>query len=364
MGKTVLFTTNYGRLELALYLAQNNSPMTLVIPDNHDLFKYYQAINEKVFHNTINLIYVDTYHSKSAKAGLINKILNIVPNIIRKRRHLKEIYNKYLAELEGYEVFFYSRSFCGPLLYLLKKLSKRNTLVYIDTSTPDWNPMLKYTPTNIIHLVSLIIGKLTYGRDISLGKLPHVKGFLYIPDRFIRKQVDRVISREEINEMTKDFDLSRFRVFDAANHSVIYFDQPVVETGWVTDQDTYRRELTQIFDILSKHFPEKEIARKYRPNFPSDKTLIKVGDVLPDFIPAEFLYNDNVKMYLVVGSTSVAKLEKGLAVSVLNLVTFDSDKLKEHVRKGLIELSHSEILFPQSLDEFEQILIDLTEKGK
>jgi len=362
MGKTVLFTTNYGGIEKALYLARNNCPITLVIPYNHDLFKFYQAINEKVFHNTINLIYVEPYQSRSAKASWINKILHIVPNIIRERRHLKKIFDKYFAELEECEVFFSSRSSCGPLLYLLKKLIKRNTLVYIDTSTPHWNPMRQYTPTNIIHLVRLIRGKLTYGRDIALGKLPHTKGFLYMPYKFIQKQVDRVISREEINEMTKGFDLSQFRIFDAGNYSVIYFDQALVEGGYVTDGDTYRRKLTQIFDILSKYFPEKEIARKYRPNYRGDKTLIRIGDVLPDFIPAEFLYNENVKMYLVVGSTSVAKLEKGLAVSVMDLVSFKSDKIKEHFKKVLMQLSRSEILFPKTLDEFERILIDLKEK--
>jgi len=62
---------------------------------------------------------------------------------------------------------------------------------------------------------------------------------------------------------------------------------------------------------LSKYFPENEIARKYHPHSPGDKTMIKTGDVLPDFIPAEFLYNDNVKIYLSLFSGSIANVENG-----------------------------------------------------
>ena len=362
MSETIIVCESYGTIERTLYLAAHNCPVTIVIPRNHDLFRFFQAINERVFHNTVNLVYLAPVHPQRATARGIKKVFHVLVGIIKERRYLKEIFDKYFAELEGCEIFFSSRSFSGYLFYLLKKLAKRNKLVHINTSTPHFNPMSQYTPTSIVDLVSLIIGKLTYGHDITLGKLSHTKGFLYMPDRFLEKEVDRVIERAEMGEMMKGFDLSQFRVFDVGNYSVIYFDQPLVEAGYVTDSDSYSRKLTEIFDILSKYFPEKEIARKYRPNSPGDKTVIRIGDVLPDFIPAEFLYNENVKMYLVVSSTSIAKLEKGLAVSVMDFISYKSDEVREHFKKVLIQLSCSEILFPKSLGEFEKILIDLKEK--
>ena len=59
--KIVIFCTNYGGIERTLYMATHNSSITLVIPLNHDLFKFFQVINERVFHNTINLIYLKPY---------------------------------------------------------------------------------------------------------------------------------------------------------------------------------------------------------------------------------------------------------------------------------------------------------------
>ncbi len=363
MSKIVVFCENYLAIERTLYLATHNchdSPVTVVISHNHDLFKFFQVINERVLHNSINLVYLEPYRSRRATAKGIKKVPHVVPDIIKERRYLKEIYNKHFAELEGCEIFFASRAFDGYPFYLLRKLRKRNRLVFIRTSRPDMPDLRKYIPTNILDLAKLIVAKLTYGRDIAIGQYPPIKGFLYMPDKFIEKEVDRFIDRLEMEEMIKGFDLSQFKIFDAANYDVVYFDQSLDRTDYIADGDTYRRELTEIFNRLSKYFPEKEIARKYHPNRDSGKTMIKVGDILPDFIPAEYLYSEKTKIYLGLFSVALAHVEKGLAVSLIDLISFKGDKTREKVREVVMAMSRSEILFPKSLDELEQILADVS----
>ena len=248
--------------------------------------------------------------------------------------------------------------------YVVKKLSKRNRLVYISSYPTQVTPS-QYTPTNIVDLARLIIIKLIYGRDMAMGKLPPVKGSPNMTDKFMEKEIDRVIEGEERDEMMKDFDLSQFKIFDVGNYSVIYFDQNLIGSPYITDKNTFRRELAGIFDVLSKYFPEKEIARKYHPDyFRSDKTVIKIGDVLPDFIPAELLYNDNVKMYLGAYSSSIANVERGLVVSIADLITFRDDETRNQLKGILLRMSRSKILFPQSLDEFERILINIKQQIK
>jgi len=339
-------------------------PVTIVIPGFHDLFQLFQVFNERVFHNTINIVYFETYQGGRVKGSKIKRVLHVFPDIIKERRYLKDTWNKYFAELAGCEVFFFSRGFSGFKFYLVKKLSKRNRLVYVSIGSlgpPYWS---KYTPTNIVDLASLTISKLIYGRDIAMGKYPHIKGFSYIPDRFIEKEVKRVIDRAEMDEMMKNFDLSQFKVFDVGKYSVIYFDQDLIEVGYVSDGDTFKRELNSIFNILGKYFPENEIALKYHPGYPGDKTMIKIGDVLPDFIAAELLYNEDVKMYLGIFSRSIANVGKGSALSIADLVSFKSDKIRNQLKEMLIQSSKSKILFPESLDEFERIVIDLKEQVK
>ncbi len=363
MSKVVIFGESYGQIEYVLHLVTQNwhdYPITLVIPGLYDLFEFFKVINEKVFHSAINLIYLEPYQPGRARARGINKIPHVFPDIIRERRYLKEIWNKYFAELEGCEVYFLSRGFNGLKVYLVKKLSERNRLVYIYTQSPSRTS--KYTPANIFEWAKLAIWRLTYGRDAVMGRTPFIKGFLWMPDKFMEKAVQRVIDIAEVDKITKGFDLSPFRVFDVGSYSVIYFDDGLIGIGYISDDDTFKRELTNIFSIVGKYFPEKEIAVKYHPGYSGSKTLLEVGDILPSFIPAELLYHENVKLYLGIFSRSIAHVDEGLVVSLADLISFKSDEISNKQKEELIQVSKSKILFPKSLDEFERILIDVTGK--
>ena len=80
--------------------------------------------------------------------------------------------------------------------------------------------------------------------------------------------------------------------------------------------------MAEIISIISKYFLESEIASKYHPGYPeSGKTAVKIGDVLPDYIPSEFRNNDNIKMYLGAFSTALANVEKGRVVSIVALIS-------------------------------------------
>ena len=363
MSKIVILCESYGNIATALYVLTDNpgaTSITLVVPGFHDLYKFFQVINEKVFHNKINLLYIEPYRPGRVKAKGINKIFHVIPDIFKERRYLKDTYNKYFADTEGAEVYFFSRGFSGFKLYLLEKLTKRNKLVFVSSAPPHY--FRQYTPTRISDMVSLAIAKLIFGFDIAMGKLPYTDGFLYIPDKFIKKKVGKVIGWEDINEMMKGFDSSRFRVFDVGDYGVIYFDDAIINYDYVTDVGTFERELSQFFGILGKYFSAEEIAFKYHPGDDSRNTpVMKGSSELPAFIPAEFLYNDCVRMYLTVCSYAIVNVEKGLAVSLLDSVSVKDEITRKRLKEVLTRSQKSEILFPKTLEEFERILIDLKE---
>lgn len=365
VSRVYIFCSSYGEIKRTLYLAERFSrerSVTVVIPVMHDLYRFFQEINiKKVLPAAIDIIYFESYTPARAKARGINKLFYVIPDIIRERRYLREIYHKYFAGVEGCDVYFCARGFDGYLFYLAKKLSRKNRLVNTSPSPPQLPSISEYFPSNITDLAKLIVHKLTYGRDVALGKLPHVRGFIFMTDKFMKKVVNRFISWEEMDEMLKDFDYSRYRVFETGRYRVIYFDDSALEAGFITDKELYRKELNDIFNILIKHFPEKEIARKYHPSYPDDKTLVKSGDVLPDFIPAELLYDDKVAVYLSIGSLSLANVEKGQAVSIADLITFRDESDKKLFKDTLVKMGKSAILFPKSLDEFERIIADIKE---
>ena len=267
MKQVVIFCESYPQIKYTLCIARHNyrdCSITVVIPHKYNLFKFFKLANERLFNNTINVVYFKTYQKRTAtKASRIKKVFYILPDIMNERRRLKAIYDEYFAGLSGAEVFFFSRHFVSYSFYILKRLSGVNKLVFMPDEAWDILLVDKYTPANIVDLVGLVMLKLTFGWNIVLGKLPYMKGIPSMPDAFINRKLAKVIDREERSEVMKSFDWSRFQIFDASNYSVIYFDGPLL--NGITDDDPHKREFTEIFNILGKYFPEKEIACKDYP---------------------------------------------------------------------------------------------------
>jgi hypothetical protein len=338
-------------------------PVTLVIPGFKDLYEFIKSINNRVFHDRLEIIFIEPFKPRRAKAAGIRKAFYVLPDILQERRFLKDIFNRYFTGVAGAEVLFLSRGYSGLKIYLLDKLSKSNRLVFwgVAYGPPD---MEHYSPANLHDFINLVIWKLTYGSESSLGKLPYNKGFIFTTDRFMNKKVPRVVPEAEINEMMAAYSPEPYKVYNAGNYDVIYFDDGLIEAGYVTGTDVFKQELDRVFSILARHFPAERIAYKYHPGAPENRSFISTGTMLPSYIPAELLHNDHTKMYLSVFSRSIANLNHGLAVSIANLITFESETAKKSMKTDLIQVSKSRILFPESLDEFERIVVELSNSVK
>jgi len=362
MKSVLMFCESYDEIKSCLHFCKHhikqNHIITVVVFGNYDLSKFLDEINDRVFYHRINVLYLELFKGKASEGIGINRVFDHITNIIKARKYYQELYVNHFATFKGADVYFFTRYYTPYNFYLLKKLVKNNKLIFM--CVLDWEDRIrKHILRSIYELMSLTKLKLIYGFGMTIAKLPHAN-FPYMPDNFISKEVDRVISLEETEELLADFDFNEFNIFDSGHYSIIFFEQPLVDADRVQDAGVFKRELDEIFSVLTRYFPEKEIAIKYHPTGHSDKNTIKTGVVLEDFIPAELLYNDNVKMYLSFSSGSLANVEKGLAVSLIDLISFKDKDAKKFIKENLVKRSRSEILFPQSLDEFEDILINTT----
>jgi len=363
MTKVVIFCQSYTQIKATLYLMKHychRHSVTLVILGHQNLFKYFETVNKKLSYNQISIIYIARYQKHIARTNnIINNLSYLLPDLIGERRHLRDTYTRYFAELSGAQIHFFSQYFADYIYYLLKRLSKSNRLVHIPDPAADLLLKDSAVPTNIIDLARLAIMKLVFGWDLVMSK--HLGNwFPYIPDKFFQKKAIEVIRRDKRDEMLREIDLSKFQVFNVNDYDVIYFCQNALMIR--QSRETFKRELAEIFRIICKYFPENKIAVKYHPRGNSDKTIINAGDVLEDFIPAECLYSENVKMYLTPYSTSIANVERGLAVSLIDLISVKNEKVRQNAKERLLEISNTEILFPKSLDEFEMIVANLKHK--
>jgi hypothetical protein len=240
--------------------------------------------------------------------------------------------------------------------HIAKKLKKSNELIFISSYQAQVAPR-QCAPGNIEDLAKMCIYKLTYGNGITLCRLSHTKEkFAYFSDTFLKKNFDEIITETERDKLLKGFDVSQFKVLDMSRYRVLFFFDVA---DYSADRDAFTQELAGIFGIIRKHFPENEIACKYHPGYEGDEISLDMGEELPEFIPAEVLYNDNIKVYLGICSAALSNVEKGTVISLIGLIAFDNKTYREKLKEVLLRTSHTKMLFPKSLDEFEQILVGI-----
>jgi hypothetical protein len=357
MSKLIILCESYLQIKYILRLLQlhPDDEKNLIILGFPDLFQFFKLLNEKCFLNSLNVVYLEKFESNRAKIHGINKLMHILPDIFRERHYLKNIYTGYFSGNNNAGIYFFTQGFSGLKMYLLNKLKNKNKLIFI----PPEPPFLSQTrPENLTELISLLIQKSIYGNFVALGKLTYYRGFLYLPDKFMEKYV-QIISNEDKLEMMKDFNLKDYRIFDEADrYSAVYYDDGLIDVGFVAE-DSFKKEIKEVFDILLKHIPEKEVAVKYHPGF-SGAPLPVPGTILPQYIPAELLRNENIQITLGVLSWAVANVEKGLTVSLADIISFKDDKVKRQMKDAFIKAGKTKVLFPQSLQNLDQIFEDIT----
>src|SRR4030042_572286 len=254
--RIVILCESYASMLYPLYrLAtdKNNIPVTIFIPTLPDLHQLFQIINEKVYDNKLELIYYPSYAPKWMETKGIKKLLYLLPGILGERRHMKRFYNKYFARLKDADIMFSSPGYSGAKIFCLRRLSRKNTIVFIDPGPPYIG---KCSPRSLRDIATLLVYKMIYGKDTQLGQFPSVdpwnKGFPIIHESFMKNAIDSIIDWSNRAEIMESFAWEKFRLFDTGDYKVIYFHQDLVGR-YVPDRDKFSQELKDIFDIILRY---------------------------------------------------------------------------------------------------------------
>lgn len=354
--RTLIFIESYGEIKQCLFITKKKlnagNKVTIVISLNDDLYKFFTKLNNKVFNNKIELLFWDFVRNKKCSGGFGRRLLHHAKEIVREKGSLINFYKKYLLSIVNAEVYFFTR-YCNLYdYYFLNKLYKKNCLTLINTV--DFREHISsFYPKSIRDVLRYYKLKFIYGFNISLIQLPHgIYG--YIPDGFIQRTVKREISVEEGERYLKNFSIDEFKVFNAQKFKIIYFDQPLVPRR--VEEKEFKDKINKIFHIILKYFKESDLGIKHHPMWKSDRSFFTAGIEIEDFMPAEFLYNENVKVYISFSSGAIVRIEKGTVISIIDLVTFKDEREKRFIKERLIQRAYSKILFPQTMTEFENIL--------
>lgn len=359
-NEIVLICSAYPHIENVLYLSSVNYQsyqVRLIVHGDEGLFKFFSVVNEKVFNNSLDIRHVNHYSGVKVWPGhKIGRLISIALNILAERRYLNNAYRQHLSNTHGADVYFFKRYYAANEYYYLKKLADSNKIIFMPARVYSFLGIHDDGSKKLKEIAFLERWKLAYGMGISMNR--ESVGIIapYIPEKFFKKYVQKTIEREEQDILLQDFDKQKFKVFNVNNYEVIYFHDNLIGGGYVSDPAAFTGLLSDVFDILKKYVPQDRVSRKLHPNPEQKEVLVGYGDILPDYIPAEFLYNDNVKMYLGLSSMALAGIEKGVVVSLIEMVPYRDDKVKKELKAGLVQASKSEIKFPRSLEEFQDIL--------
>lgn len=356
----LILAQSYPHVKNVLYLldkyVDTGASITLLVFNNRYLYKYFSELNVEHFGSSVKLVFVPRYEPRFA-VRLINYFS------VFDRYYLYSSFQRHCREMKDYEIFFFSQAFTDYGYYYLRKLYRKNRITHIQDPGTDIYNITDGKPKGIRSFFSLLHMKMLYGRHIVFGDTGRKKfsTFFKISDKFYNMIVQRKIFKEERDDLQADFSLEKYTIQKYSKYQVIYFDKDVVRDG-VAEEGKFQKAMDEIFEVISEYVPDDQIGRKYKPNRTTDhnRERINHGEIIPDHIPAEMLYSENVRVYLGITSIALANIETDNVVSLVHLIPFnDSIDMNGSIKNQEMRRKNNIIHYPRSMPELRNILDEL-----
>ena len=357
MKKIVIFAQSYPHIKNVLYLVENSLEdrikIKLFIFRNSYLYQFFEEINNEHFNNQIEINFIPKY-----TAAYKNKLFQYL--LVIEKLFLFNTFKKNCNQINDHKIYFFSKSFTYYGYYFLKKLHRNNKIIHIQDPACDVYNISDGKPDSIKSLIQLTYAKLLLGKDIVYGDTGRIsfQNFYKISEKYYNKIVEKIILQDERDKLQINFTISKYAQTEYKDLQVIYFDKDVVKDG-LCDDLQFQSEIKQIFQIISEFVPNEKIGRKYKPNRTTayNRERLKIGKVIPDHIPAELLYNENIDIYFGITSIALANIEIGNIISLAYLITFIDPKMREgSVQNQEKRKKGEKVYYPKTLDELRSLL--------
>ena len=348
-----IFIQSYPNLINVLTLLKEGSfyeKIHIYVVDNMDLHTLLKKITSHSFKD-----HAKVFFYKNISFDVRNPF-----NILKNRVYINSI----LSNLNIYknDVYFSSIGFTTFGFTLIKKVSNpTNNLIHFSDPGCDVYDLKDRKPKNLKELVLLLIHRFIYGNELSLGDVGRKLNreyFFKISENFLKKQVNLSIDKIIRKKIQFNISISDFSFFKKTNFKVVYFDKDMIRDS-LCQPETYKLNISKVFEIISKYCKSNELIRKYKPMRSTDnnKKIINYGLIADDYIPAEMLYSNKVKIYIGITSMAMSNIKSGIIISIVNLINFKDDNKKN---RSILNLEKRKkvkhIFYPHNLNEFESLI--------
>jgi hypothetical protein len=352
INQLLILTQSYPHVKNVLFLIDHYinefTEIKLLVFQNRYLFDFFNEINNEHFNSQIDIRFIPKYPT-------IDNNNFLKHNLIAEKMFLYKYYRLTCGNTTNHTVYFFSKSFTDYGYYFLKILHKNNKIIHMQDPGCDVYKITDGKPDDFKSYFKLIYTKLLLGRHIGYGETgrKNFHKFFTISEKYYNKIVEKTILQDERDVLQRNFILSKYALAEYSNYKVIYFDKDVVKDG-LCDDLQFQNEIEEIFQIISEFVPSDKIGRKYKPNRTTDynRGRLKIGKIIPDHIPAELLYNENIDIYFGITSIALSNIEKGNVISLAYLITFIDPQMREgSVQNQEKRKKGKKICYPKSLNE-------------
>lgn len=351
-NRIVIFCESYIQVENTLFLLDKyeDEKITIVIIGNSQVNQFFEDIVRLKKLANVEIIF-------------IRKLIQLIPSTVssfskllfsfREYRYVRQIYREKLAAFEQTEIYFATRFYSAYTYFFLNKLQHKNKVTYIPPKNYAEHEAVS-SHGDLAFWLKKMRTKLVFGRGLEYHDFG-LRQMDFIPDAFVKQNHE--VDGETRKKMIKPSKLyQKYNVWESKSMDIFFFDTPFQRDG-IRRSEQLNEDFEAIFSVINKYYPKESVGIKLHPG---EEALFNYrqeqGSILQDYVMGEILLASAPKIVMGFWSAMMFSSPSPYVVSLLKLASFVPNKIKEEREHFILDRSEREVLFPETIDELEEIL--------
>ena len=314
---------------LSIYNKQKNfSVISIFCINVEGIFKFLSSLNL----NLRELIFIPYSKAISKREPL---------HILNERSRLNKLFRKHFINTTKHELYFFSHWYDWVLYGLLAKLYKNNKIYLIDHYGYTSDKFSKANNT-IKLVINLLIYKFITGIYFNTYSID--EGFPILSLPIFKYNIEKLNIPQDINKTWIKY---KFNI-PIKQKSILLFENGIAEHVLISN---YEQTITSI--ILVFHQMNIKVFIKPHPRVGFTKNLSNYAEIIPSYIPGEFLPIEEFIGVFGISSAVLGKLAKTYTkiYSIIDLFSYIIESDKDYYKNYLIEQSNNNVIFLSQIEE-------------
>ncbi len=334
-ARTLFLISSFGEVSLLLNEINKVSFSNIVVFDNEDLYRFLKTLDFK--NHEIDFV-------RKPKHSIKNPLSYVKARIYYKKK-INSLSKKFRGIKKIHCFHIYGNIFCYKLA---KKIISHDSefLSYECLKFSRSNKLIHY-PQFIARTIMII-----FLHGINAKVFPTEHKYLETFDLSSIKCNLRTIKFNECQKIRKVFSIRKYFSY-SHSYSHVFFDQPVVNYGRVTDQE-YSTFMNKIKKHYSDEIKNKRFCIKLHPGNHSDIKFYDGLEIIPSFIPSECLETNINSVWLAISSQTLWANNDAKKIALINLIKYESAISQSYILESLL-IKHKNVLIPETFEDLKKI---------